>query len=166
MHAFDADDIGERKIIVRRAAQGEKIVTLDEKEFTLTPDNLVICDGNKPVALAGIMGGLNSEIKDTTKNVFFESAKFARDNVRKTSRALGQSSDSSVRFERGVDAYTNYYGMARALHLIEELGCGTVTELCQDVCAVDLTPRKMVASLSKDRRNRGAMWRTRNEQVY
>ena len=149
MHAFDADDIGERKIIVRRAAQGEKIVTLDEKEFTLTPDNLVICDGNKPVALAGIMGGLNSEIKDSTKNVFFESAKFARDNVRKTSRALGQSSDSSVRFERGVDAYTNYYGMARALHLIEELGCGTVTSLCQDVCAVDLTPRKMTASIAK-----------------
>ena len=149
MHAFDADDIGGRKIIVRRATQGEKIVTLDEKEFTLTPDNLVICDGNKPVALAGIMGGLNSEIKDSTKNVFFESAKFARDNVRKTSRALGQSSDSSVRFERGVDAYTNYYGMARALHLIEELGCGKVTTLCQDVCAVDLTPRKMTVSIAK-----------------
>ena len=71
MHAFDADDIGERKIVVRRAEKGEKIVTLDEKEFTLTPDNLVICDGKKPVALAGIMGGLNSEIKPTTKNVFF-----------------------------------------------------------------------------------------------
>ena len=67
MHAFDADDIGDRKIIVRRAEKGEKIVTLDEKEFTLTPDNLVICDGKKPVALAGIMGGLNSEIKATTK---------------------------------------------------------------------------------------------------
>ena len=149
MHAFDADDIGDRKIIVRRAEKGEKIVTLDEKEFTLTPDNLVICDGNKPVALAGIMGGLNSEIKSTTKNVFFESAKFARDNVRKTSRALGQSSDSSSRFEKGVDAYTNGLGRDRALHLIEELGCGTVTELCADVCAADLTPRKMMTSVSK-----------------
>ena len=149
MHAFDADEIGGRTIIVRRATQGEKIVTLDEKEFTLTPDNLVICDGTKPVALAGIMGGLNSEIKDTTKNVFFESAKFARDNVRKTSRALGQSSDSSSRFEKGVDAYTNAFGMARALHLIEELGCGTVTELCTDVCAADLTPRTMTASVAK-----------------
>ena len=149
MHAFDADDIGGRKIIVRRAEKGEKIVTLDEKEFTLTPDNLVICDGNKPVALAGIMGGLNSEIKATTKNVFFESAKFARDNVRKTSRALGQSSDSSSRFEKGVDAYTNGYGMARALHLIEELNCGTVTNISRDVCAVDLTPRMMTASISK-----------------
>jgi phenylalanyl-tRNA synthetase beta chain len=109
----------------------------------------VICDGKKPVALAGIMGGLNSEIKDTTKNVFFESAKFARDNVRKTSRALGQSSDSSSRFEKGVDAYTNALGMDRALHLIEELGCGTVTELCEDVCAVSLEPRKMTASIAK-----------------
>ena len=149
MHAFDADDLAGRKIVVRRAEQGEKIVTLDEKEFTLNPENLVICDGEKPVALAGIMGGLNSEIKATTKNVFFESAKFARDNVRKTSRALGQSSDSSSRFEKGVDAYTNAYGMARALHLIEELGCGTVTELCEDVCAADLTPRKMTASVKK-----------------
>ena len=149
MHAFDAEDLGDRKIVVRRAEKGEKIVTLDEKEFTLTPDNLVICDGKKPVALAGIMGGLNSGIKDTTKNVYFESAKFARDNVRKTSRALGQSSDSSSRFEKGVDAYTNAYGMARALHLIEELGCGTVTEMCKDVCAVDLTPRTMTASIAK-----------------
>ena len=149
MHAFDADDLGDRKIVVRRAEKGEKIITLDEKEFTLTTENLVICDGKKPVALAGIMGGLNSEIKDTTKNVFFESAKFARDSVRKTSRALGQSSDSSSRFEKGVDAYTNGYGMARALHLIEELGCGTVTDMSRDVCAADLTPRTMTASIAK-----------------
>ncbi len=149
MHAFDADDIGDRKIIVRRANNGEKIVTLDEKEFTLNSGNLVICDGNKPVALAGIMGGLNSEIKATTKNVYFESAKFARDNVRKTSRALGQSSDSSSRFEKGVDAYTNAYGMARALHLIEELGCGIVTDMHSDVCAVNLAPRTMQASVEK-----------------
>ena len=149
MHAFDADEIGGRKIIVRRATEGEKIVTLDEKEFTLTTENLVICDGEKPVALAGIMGGLNSGIKDTTKNVFFESAKFARDSVRKTSRALGQSSDSSSRFEKGVDTYTNGLGMARALHLIEEFACGTVTDVCADVCAVDLTERTMTASIAK-----------------
>ena len=149
MHAFDADDIGDRKIVVRRATEGEKITTLDEKEFTLTTDNLVICDGKKPVALAGIMGGLNSEIKGTTKNVFFESAKFARDSVRRTSRALGQSSDSSSRFEKGVDAYTNERGMARALHLIEELGCGTVTDIREDVCAVSLAPRTLQTSLAK-----------------
>ena len=149
MHAFDADMLLGRKIVVRRAENGEKIVTLDEKEFTLTKENLVICDGEKPVALAGVMGGLNSGIQDTTKNVFFESAKFARDSVRKTSRSLGQSSDSSARFEKGVDAYTNAWGMARALHLMEELGCGVVTELCQDVCAADLSPRVMKTSISK-----------------
>ena len=149
MHAFDADELADGKIVVRRAEKGEKIVTLDEKEFTLNSDNLVICDGEKPVALAGIMGGLHSGIKDGTKNVYFESAKFARDSVRKTSRALGQSSDSSSRFEKGVDAYTNEWGMARALHLIEELGCGTVMEICADVCAADLNPRKMTASISK-----------------
>ena len=149
MHAFDADEIGGRKIVVRRAENGEKITTLDEKEFTLTSENLVICDGEKPVALAGIMGGLNSEIKPQTQNVFFESAKFARDNVRKTSRALGQRSDSSSRFEKGVDAYTNERGMARALHLIEALGCGAVTDMRRDVCSADLTPRKMTASVAK-----------------
>ena len=149
MHAFDADELAQNKIVVRRAQKGEKIVTLDEKEFTLSNENLVICDGEKPVALAGIMGGLHSGIKDSTENVYFESAKFARDNVRKTSRALGQSSDSSSRFEKGVDAYTNAYGMARALHLIEELGCGVVTNISRDVCAVDLTPRKMTASIQK-----------------
>lgn len=101
------------------------------------------------VALAGIMGGLNSEIKETTKNVFFEAAKFARDSVRRTSRSLGQSSDSSFRFEKGVSAYTSERGMARALHLIEELGCGTVTDLSEDVCAADLAPRKMAASVKK-----------------
>ena len=149
MHAFDADDLADRKIVVRRANVGEKIVTLDEKEFTLGNENLVICDGDKPVALAGIMGGLNSGVKDQTKNVYFEAAKFARDNVRKTSRALGQSSDSSSRFEKGVDVYTNGRGMARALHLIEELGCGKVTKMNADVCAVSLETRKMTASVAK-----------------
>ena len=75
-------------ICVRRATEGEKIVTLDEKEFTLNTNNLVICDGKKPVALAGIMGGLNSEIRDTTTEVMFEAAKFARDNIRKSSPCL------------------------------------------------------------------------------
>lgn len=149
MHAFDADELVGGKIVVRRAKNGEKITTLDEKEFTLNENNLVICDGEKPVALAGIMGGLNSEIKPTTKNVYFEAAKFARDSVRKTARSLGQSSDSSFRFEKGVDAYTTAYGMARALHLIEELGCGTVTAMRRDVCAASLAARKMSASIAK-----------------
>lgn len=133
MHAFDCAKLEGREIVVRRAKEGEEIVTLDGKSFKLTPDNLVICDGNKPCALAGVMGGENSEITDATKELLFESAKFARDSIRKTARALGQHSDSSALFEKGVNEYTTERAMARALHLIEELGCGTVTDVHVDV---------------------------------
>ncbi|MGM9624590.1 MAG: phenylalanine--tRNA ligase subunit beta [Eubacteriales bacterium] len=150
MHAFDLNDLENTEIVVRRARENESIVTLDEKEFKLTPDNLVICDGTKPVALAGIMGGLNSEIKDTTTDVLFESAKFARDNVRKTSRALGQSSDSSARFEKGVDEYTTQLGMKRALHLMEELGCGKVSALHIEVSSGNSTePHPLTVSIAQ-----------------
>ena len=128
MHAFDFSYLEGGEIHVRRAEEGEKIVTLDEKEFALTSDNLVICDGKKPVALAGIMGGLNSEILDTTEAVMFEAAKFAHDNIRKSSKALGQVSDSSMRFSKGVDEYTTEMAMKRALHLMEELGAGKVSK--------------------------------------
>lgn len=133
MHAFDLDKLDGREIIVRRAKPDEEIITLDGKSFKLTPDNLVICDGNKPCALAGIMGGENSEITDETHSLLFESAKFARDSVRRTSRSLGQRSDSSSIFEKGVNEYTTELALARALHLIEELGCGTVTDVHIDV---------------------------------
>lgn len=151
MHAFDLDTIEGREIIVRRANDGEQITTLDEKTFTLTHDNLVICDGSKPAALAGIMGGLNTEIKDTTKEVLFEAAKFARDSVRKTSRALGQHSDSSAIFEKGTNEYTTEHAMKRALHLIEQLGCGTVTDVCKDVKTQysDTNLKTMTVSISK-----------------
>ena len=149
MHAFDRDYLAGGRIVVRRARAGEKIVTLDEKEFTLTPENLLICDGEKGVALAGIMGGLNSEIKPDTKAVFFEAAKFARDSVRKTSRALGQRSDSSARFEKGVDAYTCAFAMDRALHLVQELGCGTPTRYRADANAESLEPKTIETTYRK-----------------
>ena len=150
MHAFDCDFLKGNAINVRRAAEGEKIVTLDEKEFTLNPNNLVICDGVKPVALAGIMGGLNSEIRDTTTEVMFESAKFARDNIRKSSRALGQSSDASQRYSKGVDEYSTVMALNRALHLIEELGVGKVSSTHEDInTGKSLEPRQMKASIKK-----------------
>lgn len=133
MHAFDLDTLEGREIIVRRANDGEKIVTLDEKEFTLNRENLVICDGNKPAALAGIMGGLNSEIENGTTKLLFEAAKFVRDSVRKTSRSLGQHSDSSSIFEKGVNEYTTERAMQRALNLIQKLDCGVVTDVHIDV---------------------------------
>ncbi len=151
MHAFDLDTIEGSEIVVRRAADGEKIVTLDEKEFTLTGENLLICDGKRPAALAGIMGGLNTEIKDTTTEVLFEAAKFARDSVRRTSRSLGQHSDSSSMFEKGVNEYTTECAMKRALHLIEQLGCGTVTDVSADIATEysDTSVKTMTVSPKK-----------------
>lgn len=127
MHAFDYNDITDNTIIVRRAENGEKIVPLDGKEYTLIADDLVIADKNRAVGLAGIMGGANSGIKNETNCVLFESASFARGNVRRTSRRLGLRSDSSARFEKGIEAYTNQLGLSRALHLVEQLGCGKIT---------------------------------------
>ena len=150
MHAFDSSYIEGNAIHVRRAHDKEKIMTLDEKEFELNENNLVICDGVKPVALAGIMGGLNSEIRDTTEAVIFESAKFARDNIRKSSRALGQSSDSSQRYAKGVDEYATVMASKRALHLIEELGCGKVSSTHVEVSTGNsIEPAEMKASIKK-----------------
>ena len=155
MHAFDLDKVAGRCIDVRRARPGEKIVTLDEKEFTLTENNLVICDAEKPVALAGVMGGANSGMDDKTHSLLFECATFARDSVRKTSRALGQSSDSSARYEKGVDFSSPKLGLARALHLIQQLDCGDITTLAFDCTdgrstgrkVIDTTPDKICAVL-------------------
>ena len=133
MHAFDSSYIEGNAIHVRRAHDKEKIVTLDEKEFELNENNLVICDAEKPVALAGIMGGANSGMDENTTSLLFECATFARDCVRKTSRALGQNSDSSARYEKGVDRNSPELGLARALHLIQELDCGDITTLEYDL---------------------------------
>lgn len=150
MHAFDYSYLEGEQIHVRRAADGEKIVTLDEKEFELNSSNLVICDGVKPVALAGIMGGLNSEILDTTTEVVFEAAKFARDNIRKSSRALGQASDSSALYAKGVYEYTTVMAMKRALHLIEELGCGKVSATHIEVSTGNsVEPRELKVSVAR-----------------
>ena len=150
MHAFDCEYVEGNAICVRRAQEGEKITTLDAQEYTLNTNHLVICDGVKPVALAGVMGGLNSEIRDTTKAVLFESAKFARDNIRKTARALGKRTDASAKYEKGVDEYSTVHAMKRALHLVEELGCGRISSTHVDVnTGNSIEPRKMKVSLHK-----------------
>ena len=150
MHAFDLSTLEGNAINVRRAADSEKIVTLDDQELTLNNTNMVICDGVKPVALAGVMGGLNSEIRETTSSVLFESAKFARDNIRRTSRAVGKRSDSSARYEKGVDEYATVMAMKRALHLIEELGCGKVAKTHVDVnTGNSVEPRALTVSIDR-----------------
>ena len=133
MHAFDKRELGGNKIVVRNAQEGEVLVSLDGKENRLKSDMLVICDETKPCAVAGIMGGLNSGIKDDTQAIIFESAKFARDNVRRTSRALNLRSDSSARFEKGIDFGSQELGLRRALTLICETGSGDVQDGIIDV---------------------------------
>ncbi len=128
MHAFNYNDLADKKIIVRNAAEGESITTLDGKEHKLTPDMLVIADGEKPSCLAGIMGGRESEIEDDTRDLFLEAAKFRRDNIRHTGRALGIRTESSGRYEKGIDIMNVEFASERALQLIYELDAGDIID--------------------------------------
>ncbi|MBO5889353.1 MAG: phenylalanine--tRNA ligase subunit beta [Clostridia bacterium] len=149
MHSFDYNLLEGSQIVVRRAKNGEKITTLDDKEFELNDSNLVICDKNNPQCLAGIMGGKSSCIDENTNAVVFESAMFKRDNIRRTSRALGKRSDSSSRFEKGTDAYLAKLGMERALSLISELKAGKIAKGLLDANSVSLEPQVLDTKISK-----------------
>ena len=149
MHAFDYDNLEESKIIVRRAKNKETIKTLDEKDYSLDETMLVICDGKKPVGIAGIMGGYNSEIKDSTTQIVFESAKFTKDSIRKTSRKLGKRSDSSARYEKGVYNCFNKMALNRALHLIDELNAGEIACDGYDILNEELFERKISCNVKE-----------------
>ncbi|MFN8359029.1 MAG: phenylalanine--tRNA ligase subunit beta [Candidatus Kapaibacterium sp.] len=133
LHAFDADTITDRHIIVKTARDGEKFTTLDSKERMLDGEMLMICDAVRPVAIAGVMGGENSEITDQTTTVFIESAYFNPSSIRRTGKKLGISSDASYRFERGVDIDNLLYALDRAATLIAELTGGTIDNGMTDV---------------------------------
>jgi phenylalanyl-tRNA synthetase beta chain len=126
LHAFDAKKLGGAQIVVRRAAAGEKITTLDGKERALTPEMLVIADGAKPVVIAGIMGGVNSGVSAETTDLVLECAIFNKHSIRRTSRQLALSSDSSYRYERGVDPHGATEAAWRAIDLIIETAGGRV----------------------------------------
>ena len=126
MHAFDLRDLADGKIIVRRAEDGEIIKTLDEQDRKLTADDLVIADGRRAVAIAGVMGGFNSEVKDDTTTVIFESATFDASSVRLTAQRVGLRTESSSRYEKGLDYNNTVPAVERACQLVEELGCGEV----------------------------------------
>lgn len=150
MHAFDYSYLEGDEIIVRTAREGETIHTLDDKDVVLDSSNLVICDGKKPVALAGIMGGVNSEILPTTQAVMFESAKFARDNIRRTARAHGKRTDASALYEKGTNEYTTVMAMKRALHLVQELDCGKISKTQVDAnTGNSIDPRPLTVSISR-----------------
>ena len=126
MHAYDLDRIEDRKIIVRRASNGEKFTTLDGQERELDDTMLMICDGEKPVGIAGIMGGENSMITDDVKTMLFEAATFDGTNIRLSGKKLGMRTDAQAKFEKGLDPNTAMEAMDRACQLIEELGAGEV----------------------------------------
>ncbi len=149
MHAFDKNYIEGGKIIPRRAKNGEKIVALNEKEYVLDDTMLVICDVKKPCAIGGVMGGLNSGINDKTNTIIFESAKFLRDNIRRTSRKLNLHSDSSFRYERGIDFDSQRLGIMRALSLIYKYGFGKIADGLIDKLSQDLTRNKVETSVEE-----------------
>ena len=124
MHAFDLSKIKGEKIVVRCAKDGEKLLTLDEKEHELKENNLVIANVDEPMVIAGIMGGMESGTYETTKDVMLESANFNYANIRRSSHALGMMSDSSIRFSKGVNVENTQIGLFRALNIISTLGVG------------------------------------------
>lgn len=133
MHAFDINSIDGKHIYVRRAKENEEIITLDGEKRTLNTENLVIADENKPVAIAGVMGGENSEIEDTTKTVVFESAVFNGASVRLTAKSVGLRTEASSRYEKGLSSENALRAINRAVELVEQMGAGTVVNKCIDV---------------------------------
>ena len=133
MHAYDYDTIAGHKIIVQRAKDGDTFTTLDGQERKLDTDVLMICDAEKEIGIAGIMGGENSMITDEVKTVLFEAATFHGANIRKSAKRVGLRTDASGKFEKGLDPYNAEDAINRACQLIEELGCGEVVGGMVDV---------------------------------
>ena len=133
MHAYDLDTIAGKKIVVRRAENGEKFTTLDGQERELDNDVLMICDGEKSVGIAGIMGGENSMITDNVKTMLFEAACFDGTNIRLTGKRIGLRTDAQAKFDKGLDPNTAMEAINRACQLIEEMGAGEVVGGCVDV---------------------------------
>ena len=151
-HVFDLDKIEGNEIKVKSAVKGDKLVTLDEQERELEDGDIVICDNKKILALGGVMGGLDSEVTDNTKNILLEVAQFNPQNVRKTSRRLTLSSDSSYRFERGIDVEDSIKVINRLANLIQEVAGGEILNGYVDVYPVPYENK--VAELNFERLNR------------
>jgi len=157
MHAFDLETVAGNQIIVRRAKDGDKFVTLDGQERNMDKDVLMICDAEKEIGIAGIMGGENSMITDSVKTVLFEAATFNGANIRKSAKRIGLRTDASGKFEKGLDPRNAEAAINRACQLIEELGCGTVVKGMVDVHAdfkelvqVEFEPERINSFLGTD----------------
>lgn len=146
LHAFDADKLKGKKIIVKNLPEGTKFKTLDEVERTLSSEDLMICDAKGPVAIGGVFGGIDSGVTETTRNIFIESAYFNPVSVRRTAKRHGLSTDASFRFERGVDPHNTIYAIKRAALLMKELGEGTIASEIKDVHPVKIQNFKVKVS--------------------
>ncbi|MBU0986900.1 MAG: phenylalanine--tRNA ligase subunit beta [Proteobacteria bacterium] len=155
LHAFDFDRLAQNRIVVRAATDGERFTTLDQKERLLDSEMLMICDGEKPVALAGIMGGMNSEIEDSTSRVLLESAYFDPICIRKTSKKTGLNTDASHRFERGVDPGGTLTAINRAAQLIAEIGGGRLVDGTIDANPKPFSPKVIEFSANALNRHLG-----------
>ncbi len=149
LHAFDYDTLAGHRIIVKTAQDGEKFVTLDGKERSLTSETLMICDAEKPIAIAGVMGGANTEISDATTNILIEAAYFNPGNIRRTSKYLGFSTEASYRFERGTDINMTILAANRAAQMIQELASGELLKGALDVCPKKRRSLTVKASVSR-----------------
>jgi len=149
LHAFDYDELTGHEIIVRCASKGEKFITLDGKERTLTEEDLLICDKNKAIAIAGVMGGKNSEVSDKTHTVLIEAAYFSPTAIRRTSKRLGLQTDASKRFERGTDFNSIGRSLSRAAMLLQQIAGGKVTHGIIDVKESETIKRAITCRLSR-----------------
>lgn len=149
LHAFDFNKLDGKSVIVRNAYDGEQFTTLDGKERVLDNNDLLICDHSKPVALAGIMGGLNSEVSSTTKDILIEAAYFSPGAVRKTSKRLGMFTDASKRFERGTDPNALIRALDRAAQLMQQVGGGVISQGVIDVAAKEFPPKTIKCRLTR-----------------
>ncbi len=149
LHSFDADKIKGNKVVVRSATEGAKFVTLDGVERTLTDRDLMICNVEEPMCIAGVFGGLDSGVTEQTKNVFLESATFHPTWIRKTARRFGLNTDASFRYERGLDPNQTVEVMKRAALLIQEVAGGTITGAIQDIYPVPVAPYRVELAYDK-----------------
>ncbi|MDO4756244.1 MAG: phenylalanine--tRNA ligase subunit beta [Parabacteroides sp.] len=149
LHAFDADKVKGNKVVVRSAVEGSKFVTLDGVERTLTARDLMICNAEEPMCIAGVFGGLDSGVTEQTQNVFLESATFHPTWIRKTARRFALNTDASFRFERGLDANQTMDVMKYAALLIQEVAGGTITGAVQDVYPSPVAPYRVELAYQK-----------------
>ena len=149
LHAFDLENLAGHKIVVKSTAEISSFTTLDSKERKLPAGTLMICDGEKPVAVAGVMGGENSEVTLTTKNILLESAYFNASSIRNTSKALGLSTDASYRFERGTDPEGTVFAAERAAQLISQLAGGDIQSGVIDVYPSKIKSREVRLRFSR-----------------